>query len=229
MHAGRGRVAGSWDVVQYESSKAEGACEHADLPEAERRERLAQLALRRSKLSASEAVLLREVFPAIFDAHHDQVWNQLRRRSLDGEEAEDLLQEVFLALYGRILEHGFPDSVGAVLRVLTEGLVLNHVRAKRRAPESVALPSSGSEKPASEPDVEQALDLREMARRVLPELSPEHHEVVELVILNGLSHHDAAAVLGLPEGTVKSRLMWAKRALADLAERFLPPSQRGAT
>jgi len=57
--------------------------------EAERRERLTQLVLRRSKLSPDEAALLREVFPEIVAAHHDQVWNLLRKRGLDSHEAED--------------------------------------------------------------------------------------------------------------------------------------------
>jgi DNA-directed RNA polymerase specialized sigma24 family protein len=161
-------------VAQDESRSADDAGTRVRSPEVERRERLAQLVLRRTKLSASEAVLLREVFPEILGAHHDQVWNRLRRRGLEGDEAEDLLQEVFLALYHRIVEHGFPDSIPAMLRVLTEGMLLNHVRAKKRAPVSVALPSSGSEKPRSAPDVERALDLRELARRLLPELPPEH-------------------------------------------------------
>jgi DNA-directed RNA polymerase specialized sigma24 family protein len=52
--------------------------------------------------------------------------------------------------------------------------------------------------------------------------------VIETVLLNGLTHGDAAAVLGLPEGTVKSRLLAAKRELWTLVERMLPPSQRDA-
>jgi RNA polymerase sigma-70 factor (ECF subfamily) len=167
--------------------------------------------VRHTKLSASEAVMLREVFPEILAAHEDQVWSRLRRRGLEGDEVEDLFQEVFLALYHWIVEHGFPDSVGAILAVLTERLLLNHVRARRRAPESVALPSSGSEKPVSGPDVDRVIDLREIAQRLVPELSPELQEVVDVVILSEFSIRDAAVVLGLPEGTVKSRVMAARR------------------
>jgi RNA polymerase sigma factor (sigma-70 family) len=214
---------------ETETPKAENARKRAGISEEERREALTALVLRRSKLSESEAVLLRQVFPEIVAAHHDQVWNRLRKRGLADDETEDLLQETFLALYNHLLEHGFPDNVPSMLHLLMKGKFLNHVRGRMRIPESIALPSSGSEKPRSEPDVERALDLRELARRALPQLAPEHQGVVEKVILNGLSHGDAAAVLGLTEGTVKGRLIGAKRELIALAERFLPPSQRGPT
>jgi len=46
-----------------------------------RHERLAELVLRRTKLSASEASLFREVFPAIFAAHYEAVWQALRSAS----------------------------------------------------------------------------------------------------------------------------------------------------
>jgi RNA polymerase sigma-70 factor, ECF subfamily len=144
-------------------------------------------------------------------------------------EAEDLVQETFFALHNHILEHGFPDSLSGRLRVLTEGKLLNHLRTERRDPVSVGLPSSGSEKPRSDLDVERFLTHRERARRLIDQLSPEHQSVIDTVILKDLSHHDAAALLGVPEGTVKSRLIAAKRELWELANRLLPPSQRGPT
>ena len=135
-------------MTQHESRGArdagERAGERAGISEAERRERLTQLVLRRSKLSPDEAALLREVFPQIVDAHHDQVWNHLRKRGLESHEAEDLLQEVFLTLHNQILETGFVDSIPAMLHRLTDRKVLNHVRAQKRAPFSIGLPSSGS-------------------------------------------------------------------------------------
>jgi RNA polymerase sigma-70 factor (ECF subfamily) len=58
-------------------------------------------------------------------------------------------------------------------------------------------------------------------------LSPEHREVIEALVTNGLSYRDAAEVLKIPEGTLRSRFMAAKRALAEHANKILPPSQRG--
>jgi RNA polymerase sigma-70 factor (ECF subfamily) len=214
-------------VTHDQSRGAKDEGERAGISEAERRERLTQLVLRRSKLSPDEAALLRKVFPAIMDAHHDQVWNLLRKRGLSSHEAEDLRQEVFLALHNHILENGFVANLPGMLHALTVGKVLNHVRAQKRSPLSIGLPSSGSEKPRSQLDVERALHFREVARRIFSQLSPEHREVIDKVVLKGMTHTDAAAALGLPEGTVKSRLIAAKRALLALAEPLLPPSQRG--
>ena len=214
-------------MTQHESRGARDAGERAGISEAERRERLTQLVLRRSKLSPDEAALLREVFPEIVDTHHHLVWNRLRKRGLESHEAEDLLQEVFLTLHNQILETGFVDSIPAMLHTLTDRKILNHVRAQKRAPFSIGLPSSRSEKPRSQLDVERALHLQEVARRIFPQLSPEHREVIDKVVLQGLTHTDAAARLGIAEGTLKSRLIAAKRALLALAEPLLPPSQRG--
>lgn len=193
-----------------------------------RLEGLAQLVLCHTKLSASEAVLLRKVFPELYALHYGQVWNQLRRRGLEGPAAEDLLQEVFFLLHSEILETGFPIDVPWRLHRITEGKLLNHLRARKRDILSLGLPSSGSEPVRTPPEAERALDLRELSRQLLPMLSDEHREVVEMVILNGVPHAEAAAALGIAPGTLKSRLMAAKDRLLEAAEKLLPPSQRGA-
>ncbi|MCC6558659.1 MAG: sigma-70 family RNA polymerase sigma factor [Polyangiaceae bacterium] len=213
--------------MQHERREESDASEPAGMSEAERQERLARLVLCRSRLSPDQAALLRDVFPEIVAAHHDLVWDLLRKRGLDGHDAEDLFQEVFLALHEGILENGFVDDVPRMLRRLIKGKVSNHVRARRRSPVSIGLPSSRSEKPRSQADVERALHFAQLAERIFSQLSPEHQEVADLVMLKRLTHADAAAVLGIPEGTLKSRLIAAKRALLAAAEPLLPASQRG--
>ena len=72
------------------------------------------------------------------------------------------------------------------------------------------------------------MDLRELARYVLPQLSPEHRDVVDMVFLNDISHGDAAARMGLTEGQLKARVVAARRAMLALAKQLLQPSQRKA-
>ncbi len=189
-------------------------------------EQIAALVLRRSKLTPAEGDLLRLVFPEIFHAHHDDLWQQLCKRGLREPQVEDLVQEAFLTLFSHILENGFPPNLPAQLNRIVRHKLLNHVRDARRAPESVALPSSGSEKPASVKEMERVLDLRELPGQLLPRLSPEHRDVIQRIVLQEVSVEDFAEETGLPQGTVRSRLMAAKRELATLAERILPPSQR---
>ncbi len=197
--------------------------------EAERRERLAELVLRRTQLSTSEAKLFREVFPEIFGAHYDAVWSALRKRGAREPALDDLVQDVFFAFFSQVLEQGFPDSILAKLKSLAAGKALNQARGANRDPVSLGVPSSSSEKPRSALEAERTLDLMELARRLLPALSPEHRDVVQAIILRELSHEEAAAELNLSRTTVTSRLLVAKRQLFAMAELFLPRSQRGTS
>lgn len=188
-----------------------------------------RLVLCRTRLSPSDQALFREAFPMIVAMHHKAVWDQIRKRGLLHHEAEELLQDTFWTLFSYVVENGFPADLSAMLATIAQGKILNHVRDRRRTPVSLGLPSSGSEKPRSAPDIERALDLHELVQRILPELAPEHLDVIDKVILGDLSHEAAAKALEIPEGTVKSRLIAAKRTLARVVSRFLPPSQRGDT
>jgi RNA polymerase sigma factor (sigma-70 family) len=183
--------------------------------------------LRRTALSASEAELFREVFRDIMAAHYDRVWSVLRRRGARDADLDDLVQDVFVAFYKQVLELGFPDSIPTKLQSLAVGRASNQVRGENRAPVTLGIPSSGSEKPRSAPEPERTLDLVTMARHLLPALSQEHREVVQAIVLRELSHDEAAAELGLSRTTVSSRLMAALRQLAAMAGLLLPASQRG--
>jgi RNA polymerase sigma factor (sigma-70 family) len=213
--------------VESRQSRDDEDCAPARAADAEDRQRLADLVLCRTTLTASEAALFREVFPEIFAAHYDAVWSALRKRGAREPALDDLVQDVFFAFFSQVLEEGFPDSVPAKLRSLAAGRALNQARGANRDPVSLGVPSSSSEKPRSGPEVERTLDLHELARRLLPALLPEHRDVVHAVLLRELSHEEAAAELNLSRTTVTSRLMVAKRQLFAMADLFLPQSQRG--
>jgi DNA-directed RNA polymerase specialized sigma24 family protein len=216
-------------VTQNERSERIDAGQRAGISEAELQERVTQLLQRRSKLSADEAVLLRNVvFPTIVKAHSAQVSKFLRSWKLERSEKDDLYQETFLTLHSYILERGFPDNIPGMLHSMVEGKVSNYMHVKERVPFSIGLMSSTSEPPRSAPDLDFAVDMRTLVRCFVPQLSLEHQEeVIDKVIVNGFTYTEAAAVLGIPERTVNSRLAGAKHALRVLIAPFVPVSQRG--
>ena len=188
---------------------------------------MAQFVLRSSKLSPDEAALLEEAFPSIVKAHHDFVVSLLRKRGVEDQETEDLSQEVFLALHKKALNEGFESDIKSMLSSLVWGKAMNHTRAEERDPITTGLPSSRSEVPGSQLDIERAVHFQKVARRLFALLSPDQQQAIDLVWVKGYTHTEAAAALGIPEGTLKSRVLAAKRAILALAEPFVPPSQRG--
>ncbi len=66
-----------------------------------------------------------------------------------------------------------------------------------------------------EPDPAPATHDRERALRAIKTLPEEQREVVFLTFYEGLSYGEIAGMLGIPEGTVKSRMFYARRALAE--------------
>lgn len=215
-------------MAQNDNLEASNVGAHADRSKAEYQERVARLFLRRSKLTPEEAALLRQVFPGIAAQHHDQVWEALRRRRVEERDMDDLKQEIFLTFHRYILEHGFPENLGGKLHDITRGKLSNYRRIKDRSPFSIGLMSSTLMPAKSGPNVDSALHTREVVRRAFDQLSPELQQVLELVFMERLTHDDAAEVLGLPLGTLKSRVLIARREFRAQLERFLPPSQRAS-
>ena len=120
---------------------------HAGDLEAEQREKLAELVLRRSKLDPAEVALFRRVFPALCTAQGGPVWSVLRRKGVREADLADLWQDVFAAFFAHVVEYGFPDSVPAKLHSLAAGNAANERARVQRAPITLGMPSSGSTPP----------------------------------------------------------------------------------
>jgi RNA polymerase sigma factor (sigma-70 family) len=196
--------------------------------DAERKEKLAALVLRRSALTKEETALFREVFPDIFHLHKDPVWAVIRRQGARDAALQDLVQDVFVRFYNQTVEQGFPESIPVKLHGIAATVGLNYARGQRREPVSLGLPSSSKLPPRSATSAEGALYRRKLAQRLLPALSKEHRDVIVAILVCGLTHEEAAIELGIPRTTVSSRLIKAKLALVAMAALFFPPSQQGA-
>lgn len=133
---------------------------------------------------------------------------------LDRELADDLVQETLLRALAR--EHQWqPDgNLRAWLFTLMHNLFVSDYRRRCRSPvvSVEELPEQ-----ASQGDADSECQLRDVSR-ALERLPPAWREVLLLVSIEGLSYEDAAHVLGIPLGTVMSRLHRARRRLAECLE-----------
>jgi RNA polymerase sigma-70 factor (ECF subfamily) len=128
------------------------------------------------------------------------------------EEAEDLVQETLLAILRRPRRIACDDAWPYLTQALRNTWVSEHRRSARR-PRCEPLPDRVALEAAAD-DLADAFVASEHARALLASLPPRFREVVVAVDLCGLSYDQAACALGVPPGTVMSRLFRARRRLA---------------
>jgi RNA polymerase sigma-70 factor (ECF subfamily) len=190
----------------------------------------------RSRLTLSDQGLVRRIlerdgraFEALFERYGEMIRRYLARMVQDNAIAQDLVQEVFLRVWTRADQWDGRGSFKAWLYRIATNLALNHLRSARRRKEQpleIAGEWDGADENAvpvwvintGTPEPEDVLEMAERHnryRRLVDRLPEEKREVLHLVHEMEMSLQDAADELGIPEGTVKSRLYYAKQRLAQ--------------
>ncbi len=155
-----------------------------------------------------------ECFAEIFRRHAQRVHSYCFFATGDDSVADDLTSVVFLEAWrqkGRVtLLH---DSSLPWLLGVARNCARNAARSARRHRHALAQIGAGESWRHSEEEVVDRLDARlslEAARASLSRLSPSEREVIYLVSWCGLTYHETAQALGVPVGTVRSRLSRAR-------------------
>jgi RNA polymerase sigma-70 factor (ECF subfamily) len=156
------------------------------------------------------------------------------------DEAEDLTQDIFLKIFKALHTFDRRANFQTWLISISRNLCIDHYRSVRKERETMArevdsadlMPVSRERGPHAE--LEQ-LDLRQLIRQALAELPPALKEAVVLRDLQEFSYQEIADKLGLPEGTVKSRINRGRLELARQLRRLqsrgpaAQPASRGGT
>jgi RNA polymerase sigma factor (sigma-70 family) len=154
-----------------------------------------------------------------YDQYSSFVFGLARRVIGDPRAAEDVTQEVFVALWER--PEAFDAGRGSLrtwLATLSHRRAVDYVRreeARRRRNEREAAQAT------SVPNVEEsalALVTAERVRAAVDALPPDQRRAIELAYFGGETYREVAEVLGIPEGTAKSRLRLGLRRIADTLE-----------
>lgn len=162
----------------------------------------------------------RQSFGVLFERHARSVYNHCFRRTASWAEAEDLTSAVFLQAWRRRREvRPVDESALPWLLGVANNLLRNHRRSLGRYRAALdRLPGPGSQ-PDPADDVAGRLADEQQMRRVLAlveQLPRRDQEVLALCAWSQLTYHEAATVLGVPVGTVRSRLARARARLVEL-------------
>jgi RNA polymerase sigma-70 factor (ECF subfamily) len=161
---------------------------------------------------------------------HAMVTGMLR----DPEEARDVVQMAFVKAYRNLTAFRIDSSFYTWIYRIAMNLAIDHCRRQKRRRET-----SFDEAVAPKDDDGELLELhhaesperllkrKELQARIfaaLDELTEEHREIILLREVEGLAYKEIADVMGIPEGTVMSRLFYARKKLQGR----LAPTKDGA-
>lgn len=189
--------------------------------------------------TSDEELLLRfrtagdtQAFESLVHRYEQMLFGYLRRRLRDAALAEDVFQATFLRLYQkqdafdasrRFRPWLFAVATNQAIDALRRARRHRGVDIDRRSAAADGRHALAEMVPASDDSPSQRLEDEERSARVhaaMDELSAAHRSVLTLVYERGVKYREAAELLGIPVGTVKSRLQGALHAMRDAGRRF---------
>ena len=161
----------------------------------------------------------RDAFGRLMQAHLTRVWNVVWRIVRHEQDAEDIVQESFLAAFRALPAFRGESRFATWLHRIAVTRALNHLDRKAERVVRSSVPLDGPAAPPvrdEAPTPLQLLERKELLRRLaecLPKLPPAWRATLALRDGDGLSYEHIAEALSLNVGTVRSRLARARAAL----------------
>jgi RNA polymerase sigma-70 factor (ECF subfamily) len=152
----------------------------------------------------------------LFARHHVRVYRFVLRLVRDESIAEDLISEVFLDVWRQAGRFEGRSAVPTWLLAIARFKALTALRRKpdEELDEEAA---QAIEDLSDDPEVSLAKKDKSAAiRKCLSGLSAEHREIIDLVYYHEKSVEEVAEIVGIPENTVKTRMFYARKRLAEL-------------
>lgn len=169
-----------------------------------------------------------QALATLYDRHAGWLLARLSRRCADAETVREVLQDTFVTVWRSAASHR-GSRVGGWLWVIASRRLVDAQRARARTDlADRAERTGGSEWAATAPSAEErvlaGLEYGDVGA-ALGRISPELREVLRATVIDGLTTRETARLLGIPEGTVKTRAMRARRELRAALELPAPAAR----
>lgn len=166
----------------------------------------------------------------VIDQYGALVWSLARRYFGRSAEAEDAVQDAFIAIWQSAARYD-PQKAGesTYIAMIARRRMIDRLRRQGRRP--AAQPLDASPEPEAEVESASRLADEEQLERVLKaidELDPPQPEVIRKSLMEGLTHPEIAEATGLPLGTVKTHI---RRGLIKVRQTLgiAPPAREGGS
>jgi len=170
-------------------------------------------------------------FDALVRKYSSRLYGLVYNMTSNHEDTNDLLQDIFSKAYRSIKGFRGKSSFYTWLHTIATNMTINFLKKRSRNyrmslddvdsgvhndPEFIELTSG--------PDARREVNLKELQQRLneaMMKLSNEHRAVVTMFDIQGMPHAEIGKILGISEGTVRSRLFYAHRQLQNYLQEFL--------
>lgn len=144
-------------------------------------------------------------FDKLVNKHKDMVFRVAYRMLGSHADASEVSQDVFVKLYGCLKEFEFRSKLTTYIYRIAVNYSKNRVK------------SMGTHSPISH-DISNNKETHAKIQDALEKLNADHREIIILKEIEQMRYHEIAMVLGIDEGTVKSRLSRSRQALKTILE-----------
>ena len=152
----------------------------------------------------------------LYARYHVRVFRFVVRMVRDEAVAEDLISEVFLDVWRQAGRFEGRSTVSTWMLAIARFKALSALR-RRLDGELDEETASAIEDPTDDPEIAlEKKDKSAVIRKCLVGLSAEHREIIDLVYYHEKSVEEVAEIVGIPENTVKTRMFYARKRLAEL-------------
>ena len=157
----------------------------------------------------------RQAMKALYARHQLAVYRFVLRLVGNAATAEDIVSEVFLELWRHAASFEGRSRLSTFILTIARNKAISVLRGRSDEPLDDAMASAIPDNAATAEENLDASQRGALLRQCLAELSAAHREIIDLIYYHGRSVEEAATILGVPAATVKTRMFYARKRLAE--------------
>ena len=155
----------------------------------------------------------------LYNRHRVRVFRFAIRLVGDAASAEDVVSEAFIEVWRQADRFEGRSSVSTWIMSIARFKALSVRRRRQETVLDEKLAETVADQSSSPEQIVLEMDRSAQLRACLTQLSPDHREIIDLVYYHDKTIEEVAEIVGVPKNTVKTRMFYARRRLAELLAR----------